>query len=86
MRLYLGDNITDRRVVAQLQRMGHAVLLPVAIRHSGGSDAKHLAYAIREGYARLTQNYEHCEPLHLEVAARRGAKSRHPLAGMAVTG
>ena len=28
MRLYLDDNITDRRVVAQLQRMGHAVRLP----------------------------------------------------------
>ena len=48
MRLYLDDNITDRRVVAQLHRMGHVVLLPVTVGHSGVSDAKHLAYAIRE--------------------------------------
>lgn len=28
MRLYLDDNITDQRVVAQLQRVGHMVVLP----------------------------------------------------------
>jgi len=40
MRLYLDDKITDRRVVAQLHRMGHVVLLPSAVGHSGVSDAK----------------------------------------------
>jgi hypothetical protein len=55
MRLYLDDNITDRRVVAQLHRTGHVVLLPVTVGHSGVSDAKHLAYAIREGYVLLTK-------------------------------
>jgi hypothetical protein len=39
MRLYLDDNITDRRVVAELHRMGHVVLLPSAVGHSGVSDA-----------------------------------------------
>jgi predicted nuclease of predicted toxin-antitoxin system len=64
MRLYLDDNITDRRVAAQLQRMGHVVLLPAVVEHSGVSDAKHLAYAIREGYVLLTQNYQDFLDLH----------------------
>ena len=64
MRLYLDDNITDRRVVAQLHRMSHVVLLPAAVGYSGASDAKHLAYAIREGYVLLTQNYQDFLDLH----------------------
>ena len=73
MRLYWDDNITDRRVAAQLQRMGHVVLLPAAVEHSGGSDAKHLAYAIREDYVLLTQNYQDFLDLH---------DSSPPLAGI----
>ena len=35
MRLYLDDNLTDRRVVAQLHRAGHTVVLPADIGHAG---------------------------------------------------
>jgi uncharacterized protein DUF5615 len=72
MRLYLDDNITDRRVVIQLQRMGHFVLLPVAVGHSGVSDAKHLAYAIHEGYALFTQNYQDFLDLHDRILTAGG--------------
>jgi hypothetical protein len=37
MRLYRDDNITDRRVVAHLQRAGHAVVLPAAVVIPGSS-------------------------------------------------
>src|SRR5262245_10553804 len=72
MRLYLDDNITDRRVVAQLQRMGHVVRLPAAAGYSGASDARHLAYAIREGYVLLTQNYQDFLDLHDLILAAGG--------------
>jgi len=72
MRLYLDDNITDRRVVAQLQRMGHVVLLPAAAEHSGVSDAKHLTYTIREGYVLFTQNYQDFLDLHDLILAAGG--------------
>ena len=75
MRLYLDDNITDRRVVAQLHRMGHAVLLPAAVGSSGVSDAKHLAYAIRQVYVLLTQNYQDFLDLHDLILAAGG---QHP--------
>ncbi|HEY5865838.1 MAG TPA: hypothetical protein VI542_09880 [Candidatus Tectomicrobia bacterium] len=50
----------------------HVVLLPVTVGHSGVSDAKHLAYAIREGYVLLTQNYQafvECLPNQKEPSA-----------------
>jgi hypothetical protein len=72
MRLYLDDKSTDRRVVAHLQRLGHVVLLPAAVGHSGVSDAKHLAYAIREGYVLLTQNYQDFLDLHDLILAASG--------------
>ena len=56
MRIYLDDNITDRRVVRELRQSEHDVVLPGAVGHSGVSDAKHLAYAIRHSYVPLTQN------------------------------
>ena len=49
MRVYLDDNITDRRVVAQLQRMGHRVRLPTDVGQSGASDAKHLNASFVDG-------------------------------------
>ena len=72
MRLYLDDNITDRRVVAQLQRMGHVVLLPAAVGYAGVSDAKHLAHAIREDYVLLSQNYQDFLDLHDLILAAGG--------------
>ena len=75
MRLYADDNLTDRRVVAQLHRLGHTVLLPAAVGHSGVSDAKHLAYTIRHAYVLLTQNYQDFLDLHDLILAAGG---HHP--------
>lgn len=50
MRIYLDDNITDQRVVRELRQSEHDIVLPGAVGHSGVSDAKHLAYAIRHSY------------------------------------
>ena len=75
MRLYLDDNITDRRVVAQLQRLGHAVRLPAEMGQSGVSDAKHLASAIRHTDVLLTQNYQDFLDLHDLILAAGG---QHP--------
>ena len=75
MRLYLDDNITERRVVAQLYRLGHTVLLPAAVGYAGVSDAKHLAYAIRQASVLLTQNYQDFLDLHDLILAAGGS---HP--------
>ena len=56
MRLYLDDNMTDRRLVAQLQRAGHTVIVPAEVGQDGVSDAQHLAYAIRHNAVLLTQD------------------------------
>ncbi len=75
MRLYLDDNITDRRVVVQLQRMGHTVRLPTDMGQSGASDAKHLASAIQQRDVLLTQNAQDFLDLHDLILAAGG---RHP--------
>ena len=64
MRIYLDDNLTDRRVVRELRQSEHDVVLPGAVGHSGVSDAKHLAYAMRHSYVFLTQNYQDFLDLH----------------------
>lgn len=75
MRIYLDDNITDRRVVAQLRRMGHAVLLPAEVGHAEASDATHFAAAIRQGVVLLTQNAKDFLDLHDLILTAGG---RHP--------
>jgi hypothetical protein len=64
MRLYVDDNLTDRRVVAQLQRAGHTVVLPAEVSHTGALDAQHFAQAIRHTAALLTRNYKDFIALH----------------------
>ena len=75
MRLYLDDNLTDRRVVAQLHRAGHTVVLPAAIGHAGASDAHHFAQAIRHTAVLLTRNYKDFIALHDLI---RTAGGHHP--------
>lgn len=75
MRLYLDDNLTDRRVVAYLQRAGHAVVLPAEAGHSGASDAKHFTSAIHYTAVLLTQNYKDFIELHDLILAAGGS---HP--------
>lgn len=75
MRLYLDDNLTDRRVVAQLHRAGHTVVLPADIGHAGASDAHHFAQAIRHTAVLLTRNYKDFIALHDLI---RTAGGHHP--------
>ena len=75
MRLYLDDNITDRRVVTHLQRVGHAVVLPTEVGHTGASDAQHFTATIRHRAVLLTQNYKDFIELHDLILTAGG---RHP--------
>src|SRR5262249_38428901 len=75
MRLYLDDNLTDRRVVAELHRAGHTVVLPAALGHAGASDAYHFAQAIHHTAALLTRNYKDFIDLHDLILTARG---HHP--------
>lgn len=75
MRLYLDDNITDRRVVAQLQRVGHMVVLPAEAGHAGASDAQHFTQAIHRTATLLTRNYKDFIDLHDLILTAGGS---HP--------
>jgi predicted nuclease of predicted toxin-antitoxin system len=75
MRLYLDENITDRRVVAHLLRLGHTVLVPAEVGQAGALDATHLAYAIRYGVVLLTQDYQDFTALHDLILAAGGRHS-----------
>ncbi len=57
MMLYLDDDSVDRRLVAQLQRAGHSVVLPAEAGYVGASDAQHFTHAIRQAVPLLTRNY-----------------------------
>jgi predicted nuclease of predicted toxin-antitoxin system len=72
MRLYLDDNLTDRRVVAQLRRAGHTVVLPAEVGRTGAPDAQHFAEAIRQAAALLTRNYQDFIDLHDLILAAGG--------------
>ena len=75
MRLYLDDNITDRRLVAQLQRVGHTVVLPTDVGRAGAPDAQHFAEAVRQEASLLTRNYQDFIDLHDLILAAGG---QHP--------
>jgi len=75
MNLYLDDNITDRRLVALLRKVGHSVTLPIEVGQSGQSDAKHLEYALRHGLVLVTHDEVDFSELHDLVLAAGGG---HP--------
>src|SRR5215475_10881692 len=64
MRLYLDDNVMDRRPVAQLHRAGRTVVLPADVGRAGAQDAQHFAEAIRQEASLLTRNYQDFIDLH----------------------
>lgn len=72
MKVYLDDNITDRRVVAEVRRAGHTVVLPLEVGRDGAPDAQHFAEAIRQTAARLTRNYQDFIDLHDLIQAAGG--------------
>lgn len=75
MRLYLDDNLTDRRVVAEVRRAGHTVLVPSDVGRSGAPDPHHFAEAIRQAAVLLTRNVQDFLDLHDLILAARG---QHP--------
>jgi predicted nuclease of predicted toxin-antitoxin system len=75
MRIYLDDNVTDRRIRTHLQRAGHDVVAPPEVGQDGVSDAKHLEYAIRHNFVLLTQDCKDFTDLHDLVRASGGG---HP--------
>jgi predicted nuclease of predicted toxin-antitoxin system len=75
MKIYVDDDSADRRLVAYLQNAGHEVTVPRAVGRAGGSDPKHLEYAVRNSLALLTRNYKDFPDLHDLVLASGGG---HP--------
>ncbi len=72
MRLYLDDDCTDRRLVAELRKAGHEVVLPADIGQGGAKDARHMIYVLREQLPLLSRNYDDFELLHEVVRVSGG--------------
>src|SRR5260370_36908215 len=72
MNIYLDDDSADRRLVAYLQKAGHQVTVPAPAGRAGGSDPKHLEYAVRNALAFLTRNYKDFPDLHDLVLSAGG--------------
>lgn len=75
MRLYLDDNMVDRRLVSLLRKSGHHVVLPSEVGLSGTSDPKHLVQSLQARLVLLTYNQKDFEELHDVVLACGGT---HP--------
>jgi len=75
MKLYLDDDTTDRRLVQQLERAGHAVWTPAQVGLSGVSDARHLIHCCKNDLVLVSRNYDDFLDLHLVIEAAGGA---HP--------
>ena len=69
MRLYLDDNMIDRRLLARLRRAGHDVVLPSEVGLAGTSDPKHLVHCLQGNLVILTYNQKDFEELHDVVLA-----------------
>src|SRR5438093_316557 len=72
MNLYLDDDSADRRLVAELRKAGHTVVLPIDVDLAGASDARHLAHAIRQSSVVLTRNHDDFVDLHEMIQASSG--------------
>ena len=75
MNLYLDDNRAGAALAALLQKAGHQVVLPADVQLAGASDARHLAFAIRNGLVVLTADRIDFWELHDLVCASGGS---HP--------
>jgi predicted nuclease of predicted toxin-antitoxin system len=75
VRLYLDDNTTDPRLVAELRKRGNEVVEPADASLAGASDARHFVYAIEKGLVILTRDGDDFRSLHFIVTAARG---EHP--------
>jgi len=74
MMLYIDDDSVESALVRELRQAGHDVRTPAEAGLDGANDPIHLAYAIREGRAILTRNYDDFNELHLLI---RDAQGRH---------
>lgn len=75
MRLYLDDNLASQQLAQRLCSAGHDVQLPAEVGMAGKPDAAHLAHAVRDRRACLSQNYGDFQDLHDLVTAVQG---HHP--------
>src|SRR5258707_6575248 len=73
MRLYLDDDVVDKKLISLLRNAGHDVHVPPRSgQRDSVPDAEHLANAIEAGRALLTKNYLDFVPLAKLLAASGG--------------
>jgi hypothetical protein len=72
MKLYLDDDSVDGRLVAELRKLQHEVVVPVDVKLNGAKDARHMIHALRERLVLLTSNYYDFDLLHQVIIASGG--------------
>jgi predicted nuclease of predicted toxin-antitoxin system len=75
MNLYVDDNFSNPALVGLLRKANHQVVRPADASMRGASDAKHLEFAIRSGFAILTADRVDFRDLHDLIQASGGT---HP--------
>jgi predicted nuclease of predicted toxin-antitoxin system len=75
MRLYLDDNILDKRLASLLQKAGHQVLLSNQMGMAGRSDPRHLELTIQQNLVLLTCDHDDFVDLHELIRASGGTHS-----------
>jgi len=75
MKLYLDDNSANPLLVRLLQRAGHDVQVPSNVGLIGEDDPIHLAHAVRDKRATVSEDYVDFENLHDLIVAVGG---HHP--------
>jgi hypothetical protein len=75
MRFLLDEDISDRRLAARLQALGHGPVLAHGVGLLGAADARVLIWAISQGLPVLTRNAQDFEDLHELIVASGG---HHP--------
>ena len=64
LNLYLDDDITTHRLVGQLRKDGHKVVIPSECSMAGKDDPEHLLFALQNRLALVTRNAADFEKLH----------------------
>ncbi len=75
MRLYLDDNILDKKLALLLQKAGHQVSLSTQMGMAGRSDPRHLELTIRQNLVLLTCDHDDFVDLHELINSSGGV---HP--------
>ncbi len=75
MRLYLDDNLMDRRLAGLLRKAGPMVVLPADVGMVSASDPRLLLYAIQQGLTLLSGNHKDFRDLYKLVIGSGGSHS-----------